>query len=155
MSDTSGSAGEDHGLWELVYVSAAAAGFDLSDLEATLHVAREHNARDGISGMLLFEGRSFLQVLEGEHARIDALLEKIRGDARHAKTTLLLREPIERRSFADWTMGYTRVALGDLQDATGVNDFFADQGSFSDLESDKLNRVVELFRSGAFRQRLT
>ena len=155
MSDISRSVGEDHGMWQLAYVSAAAPGFELSDLEAILHVARKHNARQGISGMLLFEGRSFLQVLEGEQAQVDALLEKIRGDARHTKTTLLLREPIERRSFADWTMGYTRVALGELQDATGVNDFFADQGSFSDLESDKLNRVVELFRSGAFRQRLT
>jgi hypothetical protein len=52
-------------------------------------------------------------------------------------------------------MGYTGIALGERQDATGVNDFFADQSSFADLDSAKIKRVLELFRSGSFRQRLT
>jgi hypothetical protein len=51
-------------------------------------------------------------------------------------------------------MGYTRVALGELQDATGVNDFFSDQSSFADLDSSKVRSLLELFRSGSFRQRL-
>jgi hypothetical protein len=149
------SGGEAPGLWQLVYVSAAAPGFELADLESVLRVSRERNARAQISGILLFEGRSFLQVLEGERAPIDALLETIRADARHDRTTLLLREPIEQRSFADWTMGYTRVALGELRDGTGLNDFFSDDQSFSDLDGERVRRVLELFRSGAYRQRLT
>jgi hypothetical protein len=156
VGDIAGSmAVEDHALWHLVYASAAVEGFQLSDLEEILRAARTRNARDDITGMLLFEGKSFLQVLEGERSKIDDLLERIRVDRRHARTVLLLREPIEQRSFADWTMGYTRVALGELQDATGVNDFFADQHSFSDLDSAKVKRLLELFRSGSFRQRLT
>jgi len=47
-------------------------------------------------------------------------------------------------------MGYTRVALGELKDATGVNDFFADVSSFTDLDSTKVERVLQLFRSGSF-----
>lgn len=149
MSDKAGSTGaQDHSLWHLVYASAATEGFQLTDLEEILRVARTNNARDDITGMLLFEGKSFLQVLEGERWKIDVLLEKIRDDRRHARTVLLLREPIEQRSFADWTMGYTRVALGELQDATGVNDFFADQSSFADMDSAKVKRLLELFRSG-------
>jgi hypothetical protein len=156
VSDKAGSTGaEDHSLWHLVYASAAGEGFQLTDLEEILRVARTNNARDDITGMLLFEGKSFLQVLEGERSKIDVLLEKIRDDRRHARTVLLLRETIEQRSFADWTMGYTRVALGELQDATGVNDFFADQSSFADMDSAKVKRLLELFRSGSFRQRLT
>jgi hypothetical protein len=155
VADTTVSTTEDHALWHLIYASAASKGFKLSDLEEILRVARKNNARDDISGMLLFEGKSFLQVLEGERRKIDVLLEKIRNDRRHARTVLLLREPIEQRSFADWTMGYTRVALGELQDATGVNDFFSDQSSFADLDSAKVRSLLELFRSGSFRQRLT
>jgi len=156
VSDTAGlTAVEDHTLWHLVYASAASEGFQLSDLEEILHVARTRNARDDITGMLLFEGQSFLQVLEGERSKIDDLLERIRADRRHARAVLLLREPIEQRSFADWTMGYTRVALGELQDATGVNDFFTGRHSFSDLDSAKVKKLLELFRSGSFRQRLT
>jgi FAD-dependent sensor of blue light len=155
MSDMASPAIEDHALWQLAYSSAASDGFTLTDLEEILRFAREHNARQDISGMLLFEGNSFLQVPEGEGPAIDALLERIRNDRRHSRTVLLLREPIDKRSFADWTMGYTRVALGELQDATGVNDFFADQDSFADLDSAKVRKVLELFRSGSFRQRLT
>lgn len=145
----------DQSLWQLVYASAASAGFELSDLEDILGVARVRNARDQISGILLFEGQSFLQVLEGPRFRIDALMEKIRADARHVRAVLLLRGPIEQRSFADWTMGYTRVTLGELKDATGVNDFFADVSSFTDLDSTKVERVLQLFRSGSFRQRVS
>jgi len=155
MSDVAGRGEGAEGLWQLAYASAARAEFTLVDLEDILRVARTHNGRSEITGMLLFEGSSFLQVLEGERVKIDALLERIRNDRRHTRTVLLLREPIERRSFADWTMGYTRVALGELRDATGVNDFFADRDSFADLDSDKVKKVVDLFRSGSFRQRLT
>jgi hypothetical protein len=105
--------------------------------------------------MLLFEGSSFLQVLEGEPERIDALLEKIRADRRHTRTVLLLREPIEQRSFADWTMGYAQATLGELQNATGINDFFTNRDSLAELDAAKVKKVLELFRSGSFRQRVT
>jgi hypothetical protein len=141
-------------LYHLAYVSAATPGFDLADLDAVLKVAREHNAAADISGMLLFEGASFLQVLEGQLSVIDPLMERIRTDPRHANTVLLLREQIEERSFSDWTMGYTEVSFGELREATGLNDFFRDHSSFTDLDDDKLRRILGLFREGAFRQRL-
>jgi hypothetical protein len=50
-------------------------------------------------------------------------LERIRADRRHTGALLLLREPIEHRSFPDWTMGATTATLSDLQEAVGTNDF--------------------------------
>ena len=144
-----------HGLHQIVYVSAAAAGFTLADLESILRTARAHNAEAGITGVLLFEGASFLQVLEGRAEDIDPLMERIRNDPRHARPVLLLREPIEERSFGEWTMGYTRLSLGEIRNATGVNDFFRDVTSFTDLNDEKVRRIVALFRAGSFRQRLT
>jgi hypothetical protein len=142
-------------LWNLVYVSAAVPGFGLADLEEILRAARKHNTLANVTGILLAENSSFLQVLEGEPAVIDALLERIRQDRRHRRTALLIREPIERRSFADWTMGYSRVSLGELRNASdGLNDFFADHDAFADLDSDRVREILTLFRSGAFRQRL-
>jgi Sensors of blue-light using FAD len=154
VADASDPAEQGRELWCLVYVSAAASDFETSDLEEILRVARVRNAADEITGMLLFEGASFLQVLEGPPAQIDALLEDIRKDRRHSRTALLVREAIAQRSFADWTMGYTQVALGELADATGLNDFFADRDSFCDLTSDKVNTLLSLFRAGSYRQRL-
>jgi Sensors of blue-light using FAD len=150
----SDSAIAEPSLWHLAYSSAASEGFTLSDLEDVLNVARERNTRDDISGILLFEGTSFLQVLEGDQERIDALLESIRRDPRHKHAVLLLREQVEQRSFADWSMGYTAVKLGHINTAIGVNDFFGDHGSFTDLDSAKVRRLLELFRSGSYRQKL-
>jgi hypothetical protein len=105
--------------------------------------------------MLLFETSSFLQVLEGDGPRIEALFTKIQADPRHTRTVLLLREAIEQRSFADWTMGYTQVSLGEIQDASGVNDFFRDAEAIAELDAPKVKRVLDLFRSGSFRQRVS
>ena len=143
------------GLWQLVYVSAARPGSTLSDLEDVLRVARERNGRNAVTGMLLFETSSFLQALEGEGARIEALFNKIQTDPRHTRTVLLLREPIEQRSFADWTMGYTQTSLGEIQDASGVNDFFRDADAIADLDAPKVRKVLDLFRSGSFRQKVS
>jgi hypothetical protein len=155
MVDDSSPRAGDGQLWQLVYASAASAAFDLAALQNILRVARERNACENITGMLLFEGTSFLQVLEGEGTTIDALLEKIRHDPRHSRVALLLREKITARSFGDWTMGYTAVTLGQLADAIGTNDFFPDHEAFADLDSTKVRRVLDLFREGSFRQRLT
>jgi hypothetical protein len=141
-------------LWQLVYASAAAADFEVADLQNVLRVARDRNAAANVTGMLLFEGKSFLQVLEGELDRIDALYAQIQNDSRHTRDVLLLREPIEERSFAGWTMGYTRAAVGELEDATGVHDFYANSDSFSGLSDDKVRKLLKLFRSGSFRSRL-
>ena len=154
MSASPTSGDESHGEAQLVYVSAASPEFALSDLEDVLRVAHERNARLGVSGMLLFESASFLQVLEGDLGRINALYNKIRTDPRNTKHVLLLREPIEQRSFVDWTMGYAQVSLGEIQDASGINDFFRDATAISELNSKKVSKVLDLFRSGAFRQRI-
>jgi hypothetical protein len=129
-------------------------GFASSDLDDILRVARKNNAALGITGMLLFVNPSFLQVLEGSQAHTDQMFERIRADRRHARTVLLLREPIEQRSFSDWTIGATTATLHDLQEAVGVNDFFQHREPLHHLGDTKLRKLLELFPSGSYRQRL-
>jgi Sensors of blue-light using FAD len=141
-------------LWQLVYASAASADFTVADLQSVLRAARERNPRIGVTGMLLFEGTSFLQILEGEVDALDALYERISADPRHARQVLLLREQIDTRSFGKWTMGYTRLAAGDLEDTLAVHDFHANADTFSGLSDDKVRKLLKLFRTGSFRRRL-
>lgn len=68
--------------------------------------ARQRNAAAGLTGGLLFTGRHFAQVLEGSPPALDALLDRIAADSRHAAMTLLHRRPIPQRFFSDWTMAY-------------------------------------------------
>lgn len=64
------------------------------------------NALSGITGALICTGEYFAQVIEGDAAAIDALLERLRADPRHTDLLVVDRGPIERRRFGDWSMAY-------------------------------------------------
>lgn len=69
--------------------------------------AREFNARCGISGLLVYDGVHFAQILEGPLAALLPLLSRIASDRRHSRFTSLFTEPIASRVFEGWALGYT------------------------------------------------
>jgi Sensors of blue-light using FAD len=120
-------AGASHMASELiqcVYASAAARDFKTQELAELLKVARENNAKLGLTGMLLYAEGSFFQVLEGQADVVDALYAKIERDPRHDQMTLIIKEPIPKRHFDEWTMGFYKVSRAELAGMSGVNDFF-------------------------------
>lgn len=96
----------------LTYTSRAR--LDLSDRDlADIHqTARHLNALDGITGLLLFDGSRFLQIIEGSEAAIDNLVDRLRQDSRHSAFEVRDERSVERRSFADWSMELLRVSAG-------------------------------------------
>ncbi|MCV6612494.1 MAG: BLUF domain-containing protein [Amphritea sp.] len=117
-------------------------------LEEILEQSRTNNARQNITGILLFDSGSFFQVLEGDREQIEALLKRIKFDSRHTQMTLLITEPIEERSFGEWSMGYPKVTKEDLQSISGLNDFFAAGQSFMQLEQGRAKTLLEAFKKG-------
>lgn len=96
-------------LCKLIYASQAIKPFSGDELESLLTAARIHNARHGLSGLLLYAGQSFLQILEGELDALTSLYGRIASDGRHTRLRLLASTPIERRKFAQWSMGFEQV----------------------------------------------
>ena len=96
----------------LTYTSRAR--LDLSDAELNdIHqTARHLNALDGITGLLLFDGARFLQIIEGAESAIDNLVERLRKDARHSAFEVRDERYVEDRSFGDWSMELVRVSAG-------------------------------------------
>jgi hypothetical protein len=70
--------------------------------------------------MLLYGNGTFLQVVEGEAAVVDALLDKISRDPRHTGMKILRREAIDARQYPDWSMGFEQVTERSLQDVPGL-----------------------------------
>jgi hypothetical protein len=70
---------------------SASRAFDTEELAELHQVARDTNARLGLTGMLLHAEGSFFQVLEGQADVVDALYAKIECDQRHAQVTLIIR----------------------------------------------------------------
>lgn len=121
----------------LVYTSVAAPGLNDDDLDAILAVARRHNASADITGLLLLRGGMFVQFLEGTAEDIDQLLASIRRDERHTDVKVIIEEPVDRRRFPDWRMGFRRPRETAAPRRGGVRD------SFHDLTSSSAREVVE------------
>ena len=90
----------------IVYVSTAVKSMHENQLLDILHNSRLHNAALNISGVLLYADGTFIQVLEGKDAVIDALYARIKADQRHKNIITLIDEPINEKSFAQWLMGF-------------------------------------------------
>ena len=96
-------------LKSLTYTSLAAFDLTVQDLEAIHRSAREINALEGVSGLLIFNGTHFLQVVEGAADAIDGLVERLRRDPRHSGMEIRDQREIDKRSFPGWSMELVRV----------------------------------------------
>lgn len=90
----------------LAYVSRPRPDLPATEIPRIVLTSRANNARDRITGVLVYTGTDFAQLLEGERARVEALWRRIRDDDRHLDITPLLDEPDAAPWFPDWRMGY-------------------------------------------------
>jgi hypothetical protein len=97
---------------QLLYASNTSRDVSQAVLDDVLAASRRNNARDGVTGMLLYLDGGFMQVLEGEGAAVGAAYARIAKDKRHWNTQVLLDRQAPR-AFADWTMGFERPKAGD------------------------------------------
>ena len=96
-------------LTSVTYTSLARLDLQASDLEDIHRTARDQNALDGITGLLVFNGTHFLQIVEGSEKAIDELIERLRKDPRHTGFEIRDRRKVEARSFPEWSMELVRV----------------------------------------------
>lgn len=91
----------------LLYVSRISSKFT-GDLRSTvrnvLTQAQHLNARDNVTGLLVFNHSFFAQALEGEPDTIGQTFGRISKDIRHRLPTIVLQQTVSERSFGAWTM---------------------------------------------------
>lgn len=143
-------------LIQLVYASAAAAPFTPPQLRALLEVARKNNVPIEVSGLLLYQEGSFLQILEGDDEVVMSLFRKISKDLRHGNVILLAKNAITERAFGEWTMGFVDVASLSAG-SPGFVDLLNATASFLDLQRNHtlVGRIVDGFHEGRWRQHIT
>ena len=77
----------------------------LQELRQILAVSQANNARNGITGYLIFDQAWFVQILEGEAVTVRATYNRIQTDPRHSELVLVSQRDARRRSFPQWSMG--------------------------------------------------
>lgn len=93
-------------MFRLVYISRTDRDVGADEIADILAYARERNAREGITGILLYHNQRFLQVLEGPEDKVEACFERISRDPRHMRVGVLMREQATSKFFSQWFMGH-------------------------------------------------
>ena len=87
----------------ILYLSAASRDITNEELKDIQSKAAKKNKALGISGYLYFDGKKFLQYIEGEEEKLLPLVKIIREDPRHTFLSETV-ENIEEARFPDWAM---------------------------------------------------
>lgn len=93
-------------MYTLTYESTATNSMQGLEMEELLEKARFNNQRDDITGCLIYYKGGFVQLLEGDKNKIEALYTKIKKDERHKNVTLFSDDEISERTFPNWGMAY-------------------------------------------------
>jgi hypothetical protein len=111
-------------LISLIYASRSTECFHEHEIPDLLQHVRIANAKQEITGMLLYICGAFLQVLEGQPEMVDAVFGRIRTDKRHTQLRLIAREPIPERAFEGWTMMHKTLDSVEAGELIGEMDYF-------------------------------
>lgn len=96
-------------LRQYAYISTAVS-IDADAVALILEESQRSNAKRQITGFLLYNGRNFLQLLEGDVEDLSRLMRKIEADSRHSGVSILEDIAIAERACPDWNMHHIRIA---------------------------------------------
>jgi hypothetical protein len=120
-------------MFYIVYLSTAVKPPNHDDLTALLQQCRDSNHKSGITGILVYQQGTFMQMLEGDKQAVLELYHRISRDSRHTAVHTVLEGEIGQRNFADWSMGFVNMdktgglpAYGDFIDENLVLRSFSD-----------------------------
>ena len=99
---------------QLVYISSIRRDATV-DPATLLAQSRRNNARARITGLLFFDGKRFLQALEGDDAQVEATFARIQQDDRHHALVILSDRDIAAREFGEWAMAYSAPGDGNAE----------------------------------------
>ncbi|MDB5732105.1 MAG: sensor of blue-light using family protein [Variovorax sp.] len=94
-------------LHEFLYCSTLAADQPIGVIPHILGAARIRNAKQGVTGVLVFDGQHFCQHFEGPRATVIKLMEIIARDTRHTQVEVLHQAPLAKRRYRHFSMGYS------------------------------------------------
>ncbi len=108
-------------LHAIAYVSTAARDLSAGDLDRIVADSRRLNAASGITGVLLHCDGNFMQFFEGHPEAVAATYARIRASRLHHQVNEMMNLPVDRREFAQWTMGFSDAGPREFLDLAAVH----------------------------------
>ena len=104
----------------ICYISDSRINKSITDFNNLIEKAKINNAKNNITGILVYRNNNFLQVFEGAPETVDTIFDKIRMDQRHQNIFKIIDTSIDQRIFEEYKFGFTVVsdknALQNLSD---------------------------------------
>jgi len=94
---------------QYLYISTAPS-LSRADVDSILASSQRNNPARDVTGLLLYNGRNFLQLLEGEESELVSLMVKISHDPRHTGISMIDRKIVDARACPDWAMRRVMIA---------------------------------------------
>ena len=94
---------------QYLYISTAPS-LTREEVDAILETSQRNNVARGVTGLLLYNGRNFLQLLEGEESELVTLMLKISHDARHTGISMIERKSANAPACPNWAMRRIPIA---------------------------------------------
>ena len=131
-----------------IYASTASHPFQPEELEALIVAARKKNKHLNITGVLLYMGGRFFQVLEGKSKTVEDLYECITHDPRHREITRIIFETIPQRNFNEWSMGLANLSGDKLDQIAALTDPHSGSSSLANLPEGRSKKLILAFCEG-------
>lgn len=105
---------------QITYISSETRPMLQEDLDDILCKSRKNNIELGITGMLLYANKTFIQILEGEEKSVNDLLRRIKKDPRHRDFRLVSKKEIKQRQYLEWSMGFKNITKDNFESIEGI-----------------------------------
>jgi Sensors of blue-light using FAD len=128
--------------YQIIYSSEAATPMQTDDLQELLEHSRRSNGAKGITGALIYAEGIFLQILEGDKARLQELMAKIRRDLRHESVLVLRESEVPAAIFGSWKMAYVSATSKQVAKWVGLSTAADATESLSETDEEQ-NRTVQ------------
>lgn len=130
-----------------VYKSKKVHNFSESDLQALIKKSIDNNEIRRITGILLYSGDYFLQIIEGDNEEISKLYDKILSDERHEQLVEIITTQIPNRYFSNLGMSYIDIRGKNKADLISNISELKDKNKNSPYY-DRILKIVSAFHDG-------
>ncbi len=132
-------------IYKLIYLSSEAEAFNEHELLDILEKSIKQNEASHITGLLLYSGGNFIQLLEGPKESVEALFTKICRDRRHTNIIRLLSEYSDKRDFPDMKMGFRKITHSLARQNITAFDKLLGGDEFEELDLQHISYKVKVF----------
>ena len=109
-------------IYYLLYTSQPAIPMTREVLEDITQASVRNNKRDDITGILLGIEDKYMQYLEGDQEKVDALYNVLLEDSRHKNLVCWITGHTEGRVFAEWAMASWMLSKQELEQLSAPGD---------------------------------